>query len=44
MEELTEAFVIITIVKGINVLCKTGSEVIKAAEERYTENNARNKD
>lgn len=35
MEELTEAFVIVTLVKGINVLCKTGTEVIKAAEERY---------
>lgn len=33
MEELTEAFVIITIVKGINVLCKSGVEAIKAAEE-----------
>jgi alkylhydroperoxidase/carboxymuconolactone decarboxylase family protein YurZ len=32
VEELVEAFVIVTIVKGINVLCKTGVEVIKAAE------------
>jgi hypothetical protein len=39
MEELTEAFVIVTLVKGINVLCKTGAEVIKAAEERFIENN-----
>ncbi|MBX4267266.1 carboxymuconolactone decarboxylase family protein [Clostridium estertheticum] len=37
MEELVEAFVIVTIVKGINVLCKTGVEVIKAAEERFEE-------
>lgn len=33
MEELVEAFVIVTIVKGINVLCKTGVEAITAAEE-----------
>lgn len=37
MEELTEAFVIVTIVKGINVLCKTGVEAIKAAEARFNE-------
>ena len=37
MEELVEAFVIVTIVKGINTLCKTGVEAIKAAEERYNE-------
>lgn len=37
MEELTEAFVIVTIVKGINVLCKSGVEAIKAAEIRYNE-------
>jgi alkylhydroperoxidase/carboxymuconolactone decarboxylase family protein YurZ len=37
MEELTEAFVIVTLVKGINVLCKTGAEVIKAAEKRHGE-------
>jgi alkylhydroperoxidase/carboxymuconolactone decarboxylase family protein YurZ len=37
MEELVEAFVIVTIVKGINILCKTGVEAIKAAEERYKE-------
>ena len=41
MEELTEAFVIVTLVKGVNGLCKTGSEVIKAAEERYNENNVK---
>lgn len=35
MEELVEAFVIVTIVRGINVMCKTGVEVIKAAEEYY---------
>ncbi|ACD23106.1 putative carboxymuconolactone decarboxylase [Clostridium botulinum B str. Eklund 17B (NRP)] len=28
MEELVEAFVIVTIVKGINVLCKSGVEAI----------------
>jgi len=39
MEELVEAFVIVTIVKGINVLCKTGVEVIKAAEQRFQEMN-----
>lgn len=33
MEELTEAFMIVTIVKGINVLCKAGVQAIKAAEE-----------
>lgn len=37
MEELTEAFVIVTIVKGINVLCKSGSEAIHAAEIRWNE-------
>lgn len=37
MEELTEAFVIVTIVKGINVLCKSGVEAIKAAEIKYDE-------
>ncbi len=40
IEELTEAFVIVTIVKGINVLCKTGTEAIKAAENRLNEINA----
>ena len=39
MEELVEAFVIVTIVKGINVLCKTGAEAIKAAEKRFQEIN-----
>lgn len=43
MEELTEAFVIATLVKVINVLCKTGVEVIKAAEERFIENNRERK-
>jgi alkylhydroperoxidase/carboxymuconolactone decarboxylase family protein YurZ len=33
MEELVEAFVIVTMVRGINVLCKSGIEAIKAAEE-----------
>lgn len=37
IEELTEAFVIVTIVKGINVLCKAGTEVLQAAEEKYKE-------
>jgi Uncharacterized homolog of gamma-carboxymuconolactone decarboxylase subunit len=40
LEELTEAFVIVTIVKGINVLCKSGVEAIKAAEARLAEINA----
>lgn len=39
MEELVEAFVIVTIVKGINVLCKTGIEAIKEAEKRVQEIN-----
>ncbi|NMM62843.1 carboxymuconolactone decarboxylase family protein [Clostridium sp. P21] len=39
VEELVEAFVIVTIVKGINVLCKTGVEAIEAAEIRYKEIN-----
>lgn len=39
MEELVEAFVIVTIVKGINVLCKTGVEAINAAEKRIEEIN-----
>ncbi|GEM_PF-5925844 len=34
-----EAFVIVTIVKGINVLCKTGVEAIKVAEKRLQEMN-----
>lgn len=41
MEELTEAFVIVTIVKGINVLCKAGIEAIKAAEQRLQEINSK---
>lgn len=39
MEELVEAFVIVTIVKGVNVLCKTGVEAIKAAEKKLEEIN-----
>jgi len=39
MEELTELFVIVTMVKGINVLCKTGVEAIKEAEKRFQEIN-----
>ena len=37
MEELTEAFVIVTIVKGINVLCKAGTEALEAAEAKDRE-------
>ena len=37
VKELVEAFNIVTIVKGINVICKTGIEAIKAAEERFNE-------
>lgn len=40
MEELVEAFVIVTIVKGINVLCKAGVEAIDAAEKRFEEINS----
>lgn len=36
MEELTEAFVIVTIVKGINTLCKAGVEAINAAEKELS--------
>ncbi|SHK68690.1 Uncharacterized conserved protein YurZ, alkylhydroperoxidase/carboxymuconolactone decarboxylase family [Clostridium cavendishii DSM 21758] len=43
MEELVEAFVIVTSVKGINVLCKTGVEAIKAAEKRVQEMNLTSK-
>ncbi|MDP4086861.1 MAG: carboxymuconolactone decarboxylase family protein [Bacillota bacterium] len=43
MEELVEAFVIVTIVKGINVLCKTGVEAINAAEKRIQEMNLTDK-
>lgn len=37
VEELVEAFNIMTLVKGINVLCKSGIDAIKAAEKRYNE-------
>lgn len=37
MEELTEAFLIVTLVKGINVLCKTGTAALRAAEEKAAE-------
>ncbi|WP_306796781.1 NUDIX domain-containing protein [Clostridium sp. YIM B02551] len=37
MEELVDAFMIVTMVKGINVLCKAGIEAINAAESRYKE-------
>ncbi|WP_411675850.1 carboxymuconolactone decarboxylase family protein [Caproicibacter sp.] len=33
MEELTEAFLIVTIARGINVLCKTGTKALRSAEE-----------
>lgn len=39
IEELVQGFVLVTIVKGINVLCKTGVEAIKAAENRLKELN-----
>lgn len=39
MEELVEAFVIVTIVKGVNVLCKTGVKAIEEAEKRFKEIN-----
>lgn len=37
MGELAEAFVIVTIVKGINVLCTAGAEAMQAAEKRFQE-------
>lgn len=37
MEELAEAFVIVTLVKGINVLCTSGTEAMQAAEQRCQE-------
>lgn len=43
VKELVEAFNIVTIVKGINILCKTGIDAIGAAEKRYNEiNNVKN--
>lgn len=39
MEELTEAFGIVTIVKGINVICKAGIEALKAAEDHINSHN-----
>lgn len=44
MEELVEAFMIVTLVKGINVLCMTGTEVINAAEKRLQELQTNNGD
>ena len=44
MEELVEAFVIVTTVKGINVLCKAGIEAINAAEKTYEEINLNGKE
>ena len=40
MEELVEAFIIVTIVKGINLMCKAGVQAIEAAEKRYKEINS----
>lgn len=40
IEELVEAFIIVTIVKGINVMCKAGVQAIEAAEKRYKEINS----
>lgn len=37
IEELVEAFMIVTVVKGINVLCKVGVEVIEEAEKKAQE-------
>lgn len=42
MEELVEAYVIVTTVRGINVLCKTGVQAIQAAEKRLQEMNSVN--
>lgn len=41
LKELTEAFMIVTIVKGINVLCKAGVKAIEAAEKEYEKLNAK---
>ncbi len=41
IHELVEAFTIATLVKGINVMCKSGVEVIKEAEKFLTENNSK---
>lgn len=40
MEELTEAFVIVTIVKSINVLCKAGTEAFQAVEQKVLKTEA----
>lgn len=37
MEELTEAFSIVTLVRGINTLCKTGIKALEAAEIKSNE-------
>ncbi|CAB1246320.1 Carboxymuconolactone decarboxylase family protein [Ruminococcaceae bacterium BL-6] len=37
VEEITQTFVIVTIVKGINVLCMAGVEAIEAAEKKAAE-------
>jgi alkylhydroperoxidase/carboxymuconolactone decarboxylase family protein YurZ len=38
MQELVEAFTIVTLVKGINVMCKSGVKVIKEAEKYLMKN------
>ncbi len=38
VQELVEAFNIVTIVKGINVMCKSGVAAIEAAEEHSRKN------
>jgi alkylhydroperoxidase/carboxymuconolactone decarboxylase family protein YurZ len=37
-QEMVEAFTIVAMVKGINVMCKSGVEVIKEAENYLTKN------
>lgn len=39
MDTLLGRIDVVTIVKGINVLCKSGTEAIKAAEKRIEEMN-----
>jgi alkylhydroperoxidase/carboxymuconolactone decarboxylase family protein YurZ len=36
MRELVEAYTTVTLVKGINVMCKSGVEVVKEAEKYFT--------
>lgn len=37
VEEIVQAFVIVTIVRGINVLCMAGVEAIQTAEKKADE-------